>query len=129
MAEPHILFTVVLGVLVGSPAAKRRLAGRGLSQARREDAAHDHFVNFRWLHARVGHGRLDGDGAELRRGDRGKSTLKGAHRRSPSAQNDDRIRFHSVGSVRDDELNIIAAQGVFKAPTGPLRPGQSVRGS
>ena len=67
MPEPHILFTVVAGVVLSRPAPERRLARRRLALARLQHAAEDQVVDLGGLHARLLDGRLDGDRPQLAR--------------------------------------------------------------
>ncbi len=80
MAEPHILLTVVAGMLGRQPRAQRRLTRRRLADSGRQDAAHDDFVDLGAGHSGIRERRLDGDRAQLRRGDGRESALEGADR-------------------------------------------------
>ncbi len=54
---------------VGEAGAERRLPGRRLAFAGRDDIAHQAFVDVRWIDARSRERFTNGDGAKLRRGE------------------------------------------------------------
>ena len=89
MPEPHILLMVVVGTPFGNAGAERRLARGRLAEARRQHAAHDHFLDVGGRDSRGGERALDGGGAELRRGGRRQHALECADGRADGGGDDD----------------------------------------
>ena len=88
--EPHTLLMVSAATGVGQARLQRRLAGRGLAEARRDHVAQDALLDGARVDAGAPHGLPHDQRTELRRGERGQRALKAAGGK-PDRREDDGV--------------------------------------
>jgi hypothetical protein len=89
MPEPHILLSVVAGHALVEPSSERRLPGRRLALAGRQDIAHQHLIDGVGRNPAVLQRRGYRRTTQFGRGQTGELALEPGHRRPRRSSDDD----------------------------------------